>query len=299
MGDCLFACNFDTSVYDKMVLSEIKQKYRSSLADLYPAEEINSLFEIAAEDCLFLSRSDLHKDPDKFTSPEAEKKMLNILDRLVSTEPIQYIIGSCFFYELSLNIRPGVLIPRQETEFLVDLIIKDPDAAKSKKILDLCTGSGCIAIALKKHLSSASVSAMDISDMAIALAEENAQLNKLNIFLLQDDLLKPAQRYEKYDLIVSNPPYVRNSEKQKMHRNVLDHEPGLALFVEDDDPLIFYRAIADFAFAHGRSAGIVYLEINEFLGKEMLRLYRDYGFQEIDLIKDLNGKTRYLRCKIK
>lgn len=277
-----------------MLLHHIKIKFNQSLALLYPPEEINSLFEISVEHCLSIRGIELRQAMDKNTTPEAEKKMLGILERLAFGEPIQYIIGSCPFYDLDIKVSPGVLIPRQETEELVDIILKKIPDNLPLKIIDLCTGSGCIAIALAKNLNIAKVTALDISEEAINIAEENAKLNEVNLKLVQDDLLNPAVKYDSYSIIVSNPPYVRTAEKKLMHKNVLEHEPTSALFVEDDDPLVFYRAIVDFAKKHLLANGQLFLEINEYLGDEMSKLFSENGFKQIEILKDLNGKNRFL-----
>lgn len=280
-----------------MLLSEIKKLFKKSLNSLYPKEEIESIFIYAAEDTLNYSKLDLHQNLYKNIQPEAEKKILQILSRLKKGEPIQYITGTAEFYELNFIVDPRVLIPRQETEMLVDILLKENANNKSPGILDLCTGSGCIAIALSKNLPLANVSATDFSVNALELAKINASNNNCEVEFIMDDILNPESSYKNFDIIVSNPPYVRNSEKQFMHANVLNFEPVDALFVEDSDPLIFYRSIALFAQKNLNSSGQLYLEINEKLGKETKKLIENSGFTETRILKDLENKNRFVIAK--
>lgn len=279
-----------------MILSDIKEKYFQRLSGLYPEEEINSIFEIAAEDFLGMDRISLHQGLNKNTSPGAEKKMLEVLNRLMKAEPIQYISGQAEFLNIRLKLNKEVLIPRQETEYLASLIIKENAGKEKLDIIDLCTGSGCLAIALSKNLIGSSATGIDISSDAISLATKNGLDNGQSVTWIQDDMLKLQQRYGKYDIIVSNPPYVRNSEKSQMHKNVMDYEPHKALFVEDDDPLLFYRSIMNFAREHLRSNGKLFLEINQYLSEEMTDLFREGGFRGIKILKDLNENSRFLTC---
>lgn len=280
-----------------MLLSEIKNNYTAELSFLYPTEEINSIFKLVVEDTLGIDQTRLLSELHKNTSLEAEKKMLQILSRLVSTEPIQYVLGSCTFYDLKFHVGPGVLIPRQETEFLTDIILKENRGERFRKIIDLCTGSGCIAIALKKNIAGAEVTGVDKSENALNWARKNAAALNANVTFLRDDLLNPEAYYEQYDLIVSNPPYVRHSEKINMHRNVLAWEPHEALFVDDENPLVFYRAIADFASDHLPPQGKCYLEINEQLGAATEQIFCDRGFGKVEILIDLNNKQRYIRAR--
>ena len=215
---------------------------------------------------------------------------------MVNQEPIQYILGRTSFYDLEFNVTPGVLIPRQETELLVDIILKD--YSLSGKILDIGTGSGCIAVSLKKNLPEAEVFALDISQNALDIAKLNSKSNNLHIDFIHGDILNPGLTINHtFDLIVSNPPYVRNSEQQKMHDNVLQYEPHTALFVPDDDPLVYYRAIADFCMRNLKSSGILALEINESLGFETKSELEKYTFSTVEIVKDLNNKDRFSIAK--
>ena len=280
-----------------MLLSEIKSFYSESLIPLYPKEEIESIFSLASEYVLNYSKIDIHRNLHKSIQPEAEKKMMQILSRLEKGEPIQYISGYTEFYDLKFIVDQRVLIPRQETELLVDIIIKDNNQYKFSNVIDLCTGSGCIAIALSKNLPEANITATDIYNNSIEVAKMNAESNQCKIQFIQDDILQPAATYNKYDCIVSNPPYVRNSEKQYMHQNVLAYEPSLALFVEDSDPLVFYRAIELFARKHLNPGGEIYLEINESFGEEMRDLMEKSNFHDVRILKDLQNKNRYLTAR--
>jgi release factor glutamine methyltransferase len=230
---------------------------------------------------------------------DSYQNILNIIRDLKSYKPIQYIIGKTTFYNLSFNITPDVLIPRPETEELVDWIIKE-NPKKYKKILDIGTGSGCIAISLAKNLPGNIVYASDISNDALTVTKNNSKLNNVHIQIIQLDVLNSDnQLNEKFDIIVSNPPYVTEKEKKLMHKNVLDFEPELALFVPDNNPLLFYRAIIDFGMNHLNPEGKIYFEVNESYGKETALLLEERNFQDISLKKDINGKDRMLRGILK
>lgn len=249
-----------------------------------------------ADSVLGMSPTQLILQKDRILSKEESARVKEIVERLKQNEPIQYILGETEFYSLNLKVAPGVLIPRQETEELVDWILKTTKD-KNLKILDIGTGSGCIPVALKKNLPAASLTALDVSTEALRIAQSNALENKVEVQFLHADVLNWENReWDLYDIIVSNPPYVRHLEKKLMEANVLEHEPQLALFVSDDDPLLFYREIAQLAMRQLNSGGRLFFEINEFLGAEMLALLNDLGFRDIELRKDLNGKDRMLMC---
>jgi release factor glutamine methyltransferase len=281
-----------------MLLGEIKQLYSKSLAPVYPSEEIQSLFEITAVHVLRQTCSQIHSNLSKITSPEAEKKMESILERLKTSEPIQYILGFTSFYDMEIEVGPGVLIPRQETEYLVDLILKENKFRAGLSVIDLCTGSGCIALALSKNLPDARLTATDISPEALKIAAGNAVKHNVKINFILDDLLHPLYLQDKFHVVVCNPPYVRNMERSLMHKNVLNFEPPEALFVDDADPLIFYRSVASFARKYSYPEGRIYVEMNEYLAKEMQDLFEINNFRNIEIIKDLDGKQRYLRCTV-
>ena len=219
------------------------------------------------------------------------------IEAINNHEPIQYILGITEFYGLSFFVNPSVLIPRQETEELVDLIIKE-NSSPGLKVLDIGTGSGCIPITLASFLKDSSVTSMDISAEALEVAKDNAAENDVDVAFIQNDILNPSENTELYDIIVSNPPYVTNTEKALMQKNVLDNEPHLALFVEDDNPLVFYKAIVDYALTHLKEKGKLYFEINEQFGEETLQVGLDAGFSSGEVIKDLPGKDRIVKLTL-
>jgi len=223
-------------------------------------------------------------------------RLLQIVDALFHDRPLQYILGYTWFGNLKIKVDESVLIPRPETEELVDNITRQCPFAEPV-ILDIGTGSGCIAISLSKALPGSSVYAFDISGKAIRMARENARLNEAHVHFFTGDILNPAFHNipPKFSLIVSNPPYVRRSEKKDMKQNVLAYEPGRALFVDDDDPLIFYRAIRDFCLGYLEKGGLVFLEINEHLGAETVSLFKAPAFSGTVVVKDLSGKNRFIK----
>ncbi len=276
-----------------MQLKTYKAYFINQLDSLYPKEEITSFFTILCAHYLKMNRTEMALEPQKELSPEEEQQMENALEKLRKQIPIQYIIGETEFYGLPFYVNPAVLIPRPETEELVDWIL---DSLKMKKgevtILDIGTGSGCIAISLAKNLSNAKVTALDVSKEAIQTAKANAQLNQVAIAFLEEDILHTEVLKGKWHLIVSNPPYIKEEEKELMSKNVLEHEPHLALFVPDVNPLLFYKKIAQLAKNHLNEAGVLYFEINEALGAEVVSMLEETGFQHIELRKDMYGKDR-------
>lgn len=212
--------------------------------------------------------------------------------------PIQYLLGKTSFYGLDFEVNENVLIPRPETEELVDWILesqKSKAESRKLKILDIGTGSGCIAVSLAKNLSDAKVFAIDVSEKALATAKKNAEINAVEITFISQNILETQDLGQKFDIIVSNPPYVRHLEKEEIKKNVLDNEPHLALFVEDNDALIFYRKIAELAQKNLSSSGQLYFEINQYLGKEMIELLETMNFKNVELRKDIYGNDRMTR----
>jgi release factor glutamine methyltransferase len=277
-------------------IAKIIKSFKNELAITYPLTEINSIIEIVFEHELGYSKTDLIlKSENQLTEIQFER-LKTILTRLKNNEPVQYVLKKTVFFDLDFFVAPGVLIPRQETEELIDWIIKDADAEKSINILDIGTGSGCIAITLAANLRMAKVQAYDISEKALEIAQKNASINKLGVDFLKIDILKHQQITEnqKLDIIVSNPPYVLEKEKEQMAKNVLDYEPELALFVEDNDPLLFYKAITNYANLNLKKEGKLYFEINEAYGNEIKNLLQENGFKNVELRKDLNGKDRMI-----
>lgn len=265
---------------------------RKALKNKYSYREIESFISIIFKHIYNYSKYELIVNNDLTLDEEGVKKIERIVNRLENYEPIQYILGEGWFYDEVFKVKPGVLIPRNETEELVDLIIKRHAGSKGK-ILDIGTGSGCIAISLKKHLTDFQLLACDISEEALSLASENAHVLQVDIEIFSFDVLSGKPLPGKYDIIVSNPPYVTRREMQQMEPNVLDHEPHLALFVPDDDPLLFYRAIVQHAQNALVDGGSLYFEINENYGCEMLALLAAFGMKA-ELLKDINGKPRML-----
>jgi release factor glutamine methyltransferase len=280
-----------------MQLIRIRALFSDSLKPLYPEQEIYSLFERTIQHFLDFSKIQIHQNLDKNIAESAEKKILDVLRRLKTAEPLQYILGKTSFLDYSIHVDPRVLIPRPETEYLVDLLLKDTQDNTPNQVMDLCTGSGCVAIALAGNLSKSKVFAVDLSDEVLAVARRNAIENQVPITFIQDDLLNPQAEYPCFDLIISNPPYVRNFEKQFMHQNVLDYEPSPALFVEDEKPLIFYHAIEQFSRKYLNSGGKLYMEINENLGAETAAIFQSAHYQQVEILSDLENKNRYIRAR--
>jgi release factor glutamine methyltransferase len=280
---------------ESIILSEIQKEFRSGLAGYYPDEEIRQLFVLVSEQVLSYSKIDTFLKAGDPISTEAAEKFRSILERMRKWEPVQYILGSASFYGLTFSVDRRVLIPRQETEELVQWIINTEGGRTS--FLDIATGSGCIAVSVAANLKDAFVSACDVSGDALNIARQNALLNKTNVEFFVLDLLDDcAVLPAKYQVIVSNPPYVRISEKQLMLRNVLDYEPSLSLFVPDGDPLLFYKRIALCARKYLVDGGSLYLEINEHFPDEVMKLLQSTGFYGIELKKDLFGKYRMVKA---
>jgi len=284
-----------------MQISNYKKQFFSELSWLYPETEIQSFFNILIELKLNLSRIEVALQPDLAISETTITFLQKAIAALKKNIPIQYITGETEFYGLKFNVNESVLIPRPETEELVDWILENskPKTQNSKlKILDIGTGSGCIAISLAKNLSNTDVFALDISSEALKIAKKNALLNKVDIYFSEIDILNTPDLPEKYNIIVSNPPYVRELEKELMQQNVLAYEPHLALFVKDNNPLLFYDRIADLANKHLSKKGSLYFEINQYLGNETVALLKQKGFQNIELKKDIFGVDRMIKAVI-
>ncbi|OAB78518.1 peptide chain release factor N(5)-glutamine methyltransferase [Cochleicola gelatinilyticus] len=281
-----------------MTLSELRTQFFESLKDVYPSEETQAFFYELTGHYLQLRRIDVALKPKQEISTEVSNLFSEAISKLKRHQPIQYITGITEFFGLPFGVNEHTLIPRPETEELVEWILKDLQQQPLQHgILDIGTGSGCIAISLAKHLPKVPITALDISQEALQIATKNAVRNTVEIDFLKHDILSKTPLPKTYDIIVSNPPYVRELEKKAMHHNVLDYEPGTALFVSDSDPLLFYRKIAQVAKSHLSPKGILYFEINEYLGKEMKTLLETEGFSEIQLKKDLFGKDRMLKCR--
>ena len=279
-----------------MTLLSFKQKLYATLESHYPTSEIDSFFKIILEDVLNLSKIDFALEPNKIVSDDKNIKIDEIISRLTEHQPIQHLIGFTEFMDLKIMVNEHVLIPRPETEELIRWILNDYSMAPNLDVLDIGTGSGCIPIALSKNLNDANINTIDISTKAIETAKKNAEINKVNINFIHQDILTTNQLPQQYDVIVSNPPYVRNLEKAEMQKNVLEFEPHLALFVEDNDPLIFYKKIAELAISALKPKGALYYEINQYLGKETIELLKQIGFKNIELKKDMFGNDRMIKA---
>jgi release factor glutamine methyltransferase len=282
-----------------MKIKEYKINFIKSLLPFYDEMEGESFFYILLENKRQLRRIDLALDADKEFSEDEISIWNTILEKLKTQIPIQYILGTTHFYGLEFMVDENVLIPRPETEELVDWIVKLNSKISKKKylrILDIGTGSGCIAISLAKNIPNSEVFAIDVSEMALAVAEKNALLNTVCVTFLHKNILETTSLDQKFDIIVSNPPYVRNLEKAEIKPNVLDNEPHLALFVADDDALIFYKKIAELAAANLNPNGQLFFEINQYLGKETLDLLESLGLKNRELRKDIYGNDRMIAC---
>ena len=282
-----------------MKIKEYKGDFIKALLPFYDEMEAESFFYLLLENKHQLRRIDLALDVDSVFS---ESEILNwnaILEKLKIQIPIQYIIGTTHFYGLEFIVDENVLIPRPETEELVDWIVKlNSKLSKKKnlKILDIGTGSGCIAVSFAKNIPNSEVFAIDVSEKVLAIAKKNAILNKVPVTFLHKNILETKDLSQKFDIIVSNPPYVRNLEKAEIKPNVLDNEPHLALFVPDNDPLIFYKKIAELAAANLNPNGQLFFEINQYLGKETQELLESIGLKNIELRKDIYGNDRMIAC---
>ena len=283
-----------------MVIHEVIKMIQDDLSPLYSREEVKSFTSILFEHIIGLSRLKVHLNHQERIPDAKLTEFEEIIDRLKNYEPIQYIIGETEFYGLRFKVSPAVLIPRPETEELVDWVLKDYQNSRLN-ILDIGSGSGCIPIALAENLTHSTAEGWDISEEALTIARENAANNNVKVHFENLDILKwqTYQTQKMYDIIVSNPPYVTLSDKQSMLPNVTEYEPHLALFVPEEDPLVFYRKISDFALCHLRPGGRLYFEINEKLGDDLAILLENKSFKEVILRKDINGRDRMIRCTIK
>ncbi|WP_299579755.1 peptide chain release factor N(5)-glutamine methyltransferase [Mucilaginibacter sp.] len=277
--------------------------YKKGLDKVYDANELGAITLLTVSEICNVSKAKIKAFPEDEISSEQVEKLKSILDELKTGKPIQYILGKTEFYGLPFNVNPSVLIPRPETEELVEWVIGSVSSRQLVvgSLLDIGTGSGCIAISLKKNLPNFKVSAIDISADALQTATSNAKFNELDIEFIEDDILSPKSHISHLTshIIISNPPYVTLHDKTQMHNNVTDFEPHTALFVPENDPLIFYKAIADYAAAHLTQDGLLFFEINESYGKETVELLADKGFKNIELRKDMSGRDRMIKAQFK
>ena len=278
-------------------IKDIRLYLTKELKEFDKEPEISAIANIITKTVTGVTRLHQHYMPEHNITKAQAERIISICNELKTRKPLQYILGETLFYDLPFKVTGATLIPRPETEELVDLIIKENKGFKGD-IIDFGTGSGCIAIALAVNLHGAKITGTDISDEALTVAKENAMLNKVTVTLLKSDMLKfDYKAINKVDIIVSNPPYVRDSEKNYMNKNVIDFEPHLALFVSDSDPLIYYRSILNVAQKILRKGGKVYFEINEALGKPMAELIESFGYSLIQVVHDINGKERIIKAR--
>lgn len=287
----------------KMNIKSLKTHFFSELQTIQEDSEIESFFFILTEFLHNLKRIDVSLHSEFEVSETDLEKWKTIISELKTEKPIQYITGEAWFYGLRFEVNENTLIPRPETEELVEWIVESQKSkvenlniqkSNNLTILDIGTGSGCIPITLKKEIPNAQVSAIDISEKALEIARKNASDNQVEVNFIHRNILETESLDEKYDVIVSNPPYVRNLEKQEIKRNVLDYEPHLALFVDDSDALLFYRKIAQLALKSLAPNGKLFFEINQYLGKETIELLEQLGFKNIELRKDFMGNDRMI-----
>ena len=286
-----------------MNIKKFRDYFNKTLKKLYPTSEIDTFLFLLLEEYLNFKRIDIVLKSNFEISPE-DLILLRSSTKLLEQEiPIQYILGKTEFYGFPFILNEHVLIPRPETEELISSILENVLKTRSfhtnanekqLKILDIGTGSGCIPISLKKSLPFAEITAIDVSNEALTIAKKNAVLNKVDINLTQQDILNTTSLNQLYDVIVSNPPYVRESEKKEIKNNVLNNEPHMALFVEDNNPLVFYNKIAELAKNHLSENGTLFFEINQYLGKETVELIKLKGFNKIQLKKDIFGRDRII-----
>lgn len=306
---------------------DLKHIFHKELDSIYGADEVERFFFLCLEYFLNMPRIQLALEPEYTITKLETEDFFITLEALKQQKPIQYILGETEFYGLKFRVNENVLIPRQETEELVDWVIKSinykvksdkfsvtssasldarqvveksQNLNKTIKILDIGTGSGCIAISLAKNLPNAKVYAIDVSKQALKIAKQNAELNGVNIAFIEANILDTICHSEldsesKFDVIVSNPPYVRNLEKREIQANVLDNEPHLALFVDDNNPLIFYKEITQFAVDNLKPNGALFFEINQYLRQQTKQLLVDANFKDVELRKDLNNNYRMLK----
>jgi len=282
-----------------MRLKDIQDIFHKELDLIYGKEEVDSFFFMILDDYFNIFRIELALKPELSIAKEEQGPMFKALDDLKNEKPIQYILGKTEFFGLQFKVNNHVLIPRPETEELVDWILQNANIESELRILDVGTGSGCIAISLAKHLVNSKIIALDISSEALELAKENANLNNVDVKFVKANILDKNinfTRDKKFDIIVSNPPYVKMKDKDQIKPNVLNYEPHLALFVEDKDPLKFFRSISKFAIANLNKEGLLFFEINEYLGNKVKKLLKDQEFRNIELRKDIFGKDRMIKA---
>lgn len=281
-----------------MKLKDYRKYFTEQLSTLYDTAEAERFFIITLEELKGWNRSRLALNPDEELTPDEVRQWDEVLQHLKEQKPIQYIFGKAWFYGLEFRVNENTLIPRPETEELVEWIISENKNRQDITILDIGTGSGCIAVSLAKNLPYAKVFALDVSEQALEVAKHNAKANGTNVTFIKEDILSVEALPQQFDIIVSNPPYVRHLEKAEIKDNVLQYEPHLALFVEDNDALLFYRTIAQLGKSSLKKGGMLYFEINQYLGYETVKMLADSQYQDIILKKDMFGNDRMVKAKL-
>ena len=285
-----------------MTLNEARTVLTKELKNVYESDELRNIIELVVEHITNMSRAEQVKNKIPYLTCTQLEDLDAITERLKKNEPVQYVLGEAWFAGMKFKVNKNVLIPRPETEELVDWIVKKSQKSKvkSQNIIDIGTGSGCIPITLKKKLPESDVSAIDVCSEALFTATENAmELNAEVNFLLVDFLDEEKwKELAQYDIIVSNPPYVKQSEINIMHERVKEFEPHLALFVSDNNPLLFYKKLSDFSMKHLKAGGKLFVEINEALGEAISNLFRSAGFLNVELKKDMQGKDRMVMASV-
>lgn len=277
------------------ILKDLKSQYIELLSGKFDPSESKRFLDILIEEFFGITKIQLALEPDHKLSESEMLKLHWAIKDLLNNKPIQYITGVSYFHDLKLNVNESVLIPRPETEELVGLIL-NKETTENLRVIDIGTGSGCIALALKKHLSNSCITAVDMSSDALLLAQKNALQNQLQVKFKQIDILNTNsfRTLAKFDIVVSNPPYVTQSDKTLMKKNVVDYEPYSALFVEDENPLLFYKAILEFCKSHLNNNGRIYFEINEQQGDNILQLLKQHEYNNANICQDIHGKNRFV-----
>jgi release factor glutamine methyltransferase len=278
-------------------LQDLKDYFIAKLKDDYALSEINAMFYILLEDLVGITKQQFFLNPDNRVSESEIVKFIYAVKDLKAKKPIAYITQKHFFCDLPMFINNQVLIPRPETEEMVYWITEKLKNYPSPKVIDICSGSGCIALAIKKYIQQANVTGIELSSKAIEVAKANARLNQLDVEFLADDILQSVLKFQNdIDLIVSNPPYIPLHEKNTMDKSVTDYEPDLALFVPNEKPLLFYETIAQKAQLWLKYKGLLVMEIHEDYGEKTIKLLTDCNFTEVKIHKDINGKNRFVSC---
>lgn len=282
-----------------MTVKELLAGLRTALTPAVGDGEARAMAEIIVEDTTGLSRTKIVVNPDYVLTPESVERIESVRDKVLAGEPVQYALGQAQFRGRTFVVEPGVLIPRPETAQLVDMIVDEYGARNDLRVLDVGCGSGCIACSLARDLRYARITALDISPTAVRVTRTNASALSVKVDVQQADVLDYRTSFpgsDDYDIVVSNPPYVLDSEKSGMDARVVDHEPQGALFVPDDDPLLFYRTIAKKAWTRLSHGGRIYFEINPLCASRLVALMFDIGYIDVEIIRDYRGEQRFLTC---